>query len=203
MKVLDALGLGAEVAAVGGHMERMGYRDQHGATLCDFSLDPLVERVGEHPYPVRRSDLQALLLDAVGEGDARASGSAASAVDDAATAVAVHLESGERVEADLVVAADGTHSRLRDARGRPRRRSGSTSATTTGTGWSPTSSALGDPTSWTMHVGDGRRVSTMPVRDGQYFFFDVPLDDPTLDRRRPAGRAARALRRLGPRRCSD
>src|ERR1019366_5680802 len=43
----------------------------------------------------------------------------------------------------------------------------------------PDELALGEPTSWMMHVGDGRRVSTMPVRDAQYFFFDVPIDDPT------------------------
>ncbi len=66
VKVLDALGLGSEVAAVGGRMARMGYCDASGTQLCEFSLAPLVERVGEHPYPVRRSDLQALLLRAVG-----------------------------------------------------------------------------------------------------------------------------------------
>src|SRR3954451_13147345 len=39
VKVLDALGLGDEVAAVGGHMERLCYRDVEGTTLCDFSLE--------------------------------------------------------------------------------------------------------------------------------------------------------------------
>jgi FAD-dependent urate hydroxylase len=175
VKVLDALGLGAEVAAAGGHMARMGYRDRHGAMLCEFSLDPLVERVGERPYPVRRSDLQALLLGALREGTLE-TGRHCVAVDDTGDAVVVTLENGARVEADLVVAADGTHSRLREqVVGRP------TERVYLGyhnwNGLVPDDLALSHPTSWTMHVGDGRRVSTMPVRDAQYFFFDVPLDD--------------------------
>ena len=41
-----------------------------------------------------------------------------------------------------------------------------------------------------MHVGDGKRVSTMPVRDGQYFFFDVPSPDPVPPTESAQGRAA-------------
>ncbi|MCU1401061.1 MAG: 2-polyprenyl-6-methoxyphenol hydroxylase-like oxidoreductase, partial [Acidimicrobiales bacterium] len=111
VKVLNALGLGAEVAAVGGRMERLCYRDLVGDVLCDFSLAPLVDRVGERPYPVRRSDLQALLLHAV--GDRVTLGQRCVGVEDLPGGVVVTTEVGERLEADLVVAADGTHSRLR------------------------------------------------------------------------------------------
>jgi FAD-dependent urate hydroxylase len=188
VKVLDALGLGAELAAVGGRMQRMGYRDQHGTTLCDFSLEPLVERVGEYPYPVRRSDLQALLLAAAGEGVV-GMGRRCVGVDDRGDRVEVQIEGGERLEADLVVAADGTHSRLRaHVLGRE------TERVYLGyhnwNGLVPDAAALGDPTTWMMHVGDGRRVSTMPVRDGQYFFFDVPLAEPI-----PSGRPPQAALR--------
>src|SRR5580704_18046410 len=101
VKVLDALGLGAEVAAVGGQMRRMGYRDQRGSPLCEFSLAPLVERVGEHPYPVRRSDLQALLLKGLGEGIVRIAQRCVG-VEDVGDRVVVHVEGGHRLEADLV-----------------------------------------------------------------------------------------------------
>jgi FAD-dependent urate hydroxylase len=184
VKALDALGLGPAVAAVGGHMRRMGYRDARGQTLCEFSLDPLVQRVGEYPYPVRRSDLQALLLAALGDGVVR-TGQRCVGVADLGDQVEVALESGERLVADLVIAADGTHSRLREhVVGQ------ATAPTYLGyhnwNGLVPDDLALGDePTSWMMHVGDGRRVSTMPVRDGQYFFFDVPLEDPTPTDRPP------------------
>jgi FAD-dependent urate hydroxylase len=188
VKVLDALGLGPGIAAVGGRMERMGYRRKDGTPLCEFSLAPLVERVGERPYPVRRADLQALLLAAVGDGVVR-TGQRCLAVADLGDRVAVDLEGGERLEGDLAVAADGTHSAARSAVvGAP------TERTYVGyhnwNGIVPDAVALADPTTWMMHVGDGRRASTMPVRDGQYFFFDVPLADPV-----PSGRDPReALR---------
>ena len=113
VKVLDALGLGAEVAAAGGQMERMGYRDKHGTTLCEFSLEPLVERVGEHPYPCVAPTCSRCCSTRVGPEASCAPGRAASASTTTATRVVVLLEGGERLEADLVVAADGTHSRLR------------------------------------------------------------------------------------------
>ena len=185
VKVLDALGLGEQVAAVGGHMERMGYRDQAGALLCDFSLAPLVERVGEQPYPVRRSDLQALLLAALGPGVVR-TGARCVGVEDLGEKVAVEIEGGERLEADLVVAADGTRSRIREhVLGRVVDRI--YLGYHNWNGLVPNELALAEPTTWMMHVGDGRRVSTMPVRDGQYFFFDVPLADPALSGRDPQG----------------
>ncbi|MCU1346004.1 MAG: hpxO [Acidimicrobiia bacterium] len=179
VKVLDALGLGAAVAAVGGQMKRMGYRDQRGHTLCEFSLAPLVEIAGEYPYPVRRSDLQALLLAAVGPHVVR-TGQRCVGVDDSGERVVVHLAGGEQLDGDLVVAADGTHSTLR-----AHVTGGPTESIYLGyqnwNGLVPDHAALGDePTTWMMHVGDGRRVSTMPVRDGQYFFFDVPLADPDI-----------------------
>jgi FAD-dependent urate hydroxylase len=158
----------------------MGYRDQHGTTLCEFSLDPLVERVGEYPYPLRRSDLQALLLGALGDDVVR-TGARCTGVDETGERVVVHLEGGEHLEADLAVAADGTHSRLR-----PYVVGHETERLYLGyqnwNGLVAHEHALGDPTTWMTHVGDGRRVSTMPVRDGQYFFFDVPLDDPEVRR---------------------
>ena len=67
VKVLDRLGLGPALAAVGGRMQRICYRSQSGDTLSDFSLSPLIEAVGERPYPVTRTDLQRLLLTALNQ----------------------------------------------------------------------------------------------------------------------------------------
>lgn len=179
VKVLDALGLGAQVAAVGGHMERLCYRDREGTTLCDFSLEPLVTRVGERPYPVRRADLQALLLDAVG-GCVR-TGTRADEIVDRGDGVTVLTGDGARVDGDLVVVADGTHSRFRElVVGTPVERK--YVGYHNWNGVVPNELALGAPGSWVVHVGEGKRVSTMPVREGQYFFFDVPLSDPVADR---------------------
>jgi FAD-dependent urate hydroxylase len=189
VKVLGELGLGEQIAAVGGRMSRMAYLSSAGEALCDFSLQPLVDRVGERPYPVRRSDLQALLLEAAAPAQV-ALGRRCVGLDDDGSAVHVLFEDGDRLTADVVVAADGTHSRACEhVVGHPVER------TYLGyhnwNGLVPDALALGEPTTWTMVVGDGRRVSTMPVRGAQYVFFDVPLADPTPD---PGDRVA-ALRR--------
>ena len=69
VKVLNWLGVGAEVAALGGDMADMVYLDGHtGETMCDFSLAPVTAMSGQKPYPVARADLQALMMDAVGTG---------------------------------------------------------------------------------------------------------------------------------------
>ncbi|HEY9895486.1 MAG TPA: FAD-dependent monooxygenase, partial [Candidatus Sericytochromatia bacterium] len=45
VKVLNRLGLGKEIAAIGGAMERVAYYSHTGEKLTDFSLQPLVDRV--------------------------------------------------------------------------------------------------------------------------------------------------------------
>lgn len=181
--VLHGLGLGEALTAVGGRMERMAYVDHTGTVLCDFSFDPLVARVGVPPHPVRRSDLQALLLAAVGPERVRLGVRCAAVEADDAGATVV-LDTGERLAADLVVAADGTRSRLRaHVVGHE------VGPTYLGyhnwNGLVPDAAALGAPTTWTTVVGDGCRVSTMPVREGQYAFFDVPRPTDELTREPP------------------
>lgn len=177
VKVLNALGLGPAIAEVGGAMDEVAYLAKDGTELCAFSLEPLVERVGQRPYPVRRSDLQRILLDAVGP-EHLALGARAVAVEDDGDRAAVVLEDGTRHEADLVVAADGTHSRLREhVIGHAVERTYLGYQNWNGL----VAEGLGAPAAWTMFVGDHQRVSTMPVRDACYFFFDVTTPDPTLD----------------------
>ena len=58
VKVVNRLGLGAEMAKIGGKMERMEYRTKTGKLLNDITLHPLIHTVGQRPYPVARRDLQ-------------------------------------------------------------------------------------------------------------------------------------------------
>ena len=180
VKVLNALGLGPAIAEAGGIMDRVAYFGRDGTPLCAFPLDSLVRRVGQRPYPVRRSDLQRILLDAVGS-EHLTLGARATAVEDDGDRATVVLEDGTRHAADLVIAADGTHSRLRQhVIGHPVER------TYVGyQNWNGlVAEGMGAPDEWTMFVGDHQRVSTMPVRNACYFFFDVTTPDPTLDTER-------------------
>jgi FAD-dependent urate hydroxylase len=175
VKVLDRLGLGPALAAVGGRMQRMCYRDRGGDVLCDFSLEPLLTAVGERPYPVTRTDLQRLLLTALGQPVQLAAECVGVEQDE--QGVRVLFADGRRALGDLLVAADGTRSLLREhVIGNPvaRRYVGYVNWN----GLVPTGAGLPSADTWTTYVGEHKRVALMPV-GGQrfYFFFDVPLPE--------------------------
>lgn len=178
VKVLNHLGLGEEIAALGGAMERITYLSQSGETLTDFSLDPLVRQVGQCPYPVARTDLQRMLLLKLG-ADRVHLRSHCTGVEQTATSATAIFEDGRRATGDLVVGADGTHSRVREfVLGYPteRRYAGYVNWN----GLVPHRPDLAPAHSWVIYVGQGQRASMMPVgSDRLYFFLDVPLACPS------------------------
>lgn len=178
VKVLHALGVGQAAEAVGGDLRRMSYRDHRGALLTRFSLAPLYARVNQRTVPIARAALQQLLLEAVG-AERITLGVACEGFTEGADGVSVQLSNGQAVAADLLVAADGTHSLLRSrVTGEPieRRYCGYVNWN----GRIAIDPALGDAHEWTQYVGEHQRVSLMPMGNGEfYFFFDVPLPSGT------------------------
>ncbi|MFK8184923.1 MAG: FAD-dependent urate hydroxylase HpxO [Phormidesmis sp.] len=188
VKVLNQLGLGEKIAQIGGQMEQMAYYSKSGSQLTRFSLLPLIERVGQVPYPVTRTALQKMLLDAVGAEHVRLNKRCV-AIEQTPESAAVIFEDGDRAQGDLVVGADGTHSMVRpyvlsqSGLGQSDLDSGlgqSTERRYVGyvnwNGLVPVSEDLAPANSWDMYVGDGQRASVMPVGgDRFYFFLDVPL----------------------------
>lgn len=174
VKVLNWLGLRDEVAALGGRMSTMAYAD--GLTdeiMCRFSLDPVTTQTGEHSYPIARADLQQLLMDTLGADDIRL-GMRMVGIDQTDDEVTVTFENGETDTADLLIGADGARSLTRDhVRGAPTERS--YSGYTNFNGLVPIDTRIGPADQWTTYVGQGKRVSVMPVAGERfYFFFDVP-----------------------------
>jgi len=174
VKVLNQLGLGPEIAKIGGPMRRMAYRRYTGEPLTDFSLSPLVEAVGQSPYPVTRTDLQQMLLDRLGTETLQLKSHCIAVEQDQTSATAI-FEDGRRATGDLVVGADGTHSIIRRhvlGETVERRYVGYVN-------WNGLVSATEDLApvhTWTTFVGESKRASMMPVGgDRFYFFFDVPL----------------------------
>ena len=174
VKVLNHLGLSQEIASIGGQMDRMAYYSHTGEKLNDFSLFPLIERVGQRPYPVARTDLQQMLLQAFGAENVRL-GMKCVGVEQDATSVTARFEDGSTATGDVLVAADGTHSLLRPyVLGQPfdRRYVGYVNWN----GLVPAMDDLAPPTSWVIYVGEHKRASLMPIADDRfYFFFDVPM----------------------------
>ena len=67
VKCLNYLGLEKQIAALGGQMDTMAYRDGFtGETMTEFSLRPVVEQTGQRPYPVSRAELQSMLMHELG-----------------------------------------------------------------------------------------------------------------------------------------
>lgn len=174
IKVLSRLGLGQAVRAIGGSMRNMCYISESGKELTRFSLEPLVSAVGQRPYPVARSDLQRMLLDAVGSEHVTLGASCVAVEQGEGSATAV-FANGHRAAGDLVVGADGTHSLIRAhvlGAKVERRHVGYVNFN----GLVPSSPDLAPEDTWVTYVGSHKRASMMPVGGGRfYYFFDVPM----------------------------
>ncbi|KKB62374.1 monooxygenase [Robbsia andropogonis] len=191
VKVLRALGLGVGMDVAAGTMNTMSYRDQGGHLMTRFALRPLYESVHERAKPIARTALQRLLLEAVDPAHV-VLGAACVGYSQDADGVTVTLDDGEMHRADVFVVADGNRSGLRDQVAGvpvPRRYRGYVNWN----GRIPVSRDLAEPDAWEQFVGEGKRVSLMPMGTGGhpggrggaigefYFFFDVPMTEAEAD----------------------
>lgn len=175
VKCLNYLGLTEKIAKLGGQMDYLAYVDGlTGDVMTQFSLRPLIEEVGQRPYPVARADLQNMLMDEFGR-DQIYLGKKMVSLEDKADYVEVHFADGSSTQADLLIGADGTHSMTRAyvlGQQVQRRYAGYVNWN----GLVEISEDLAPAQQWTTYVGEGKRASLMPVADGRfYFFLDVPL----------------------------
>lgn len=175
VKCLNYLGLTEQVAKLGGQMDQLAYIDGlTGDTMTQFSLLPLIEEVGQRPYPVARADLQNMLMDELGREDIQL-GKKMVELQEQKDGVLVKFADGTEIKTDLLIGADGTHSITRAyvlGEQVSRRYAGYVNWN----GLVEISEKLTPADQWTTFVGQGKRVSLMPVADGKfYFFFDVPL----------------------------
>ncbi|WPO97793.1 FAD-dependent urate hydroxylase HpxO [Pseudomonas sp. HR96] len=182
VQVMQRLGLADALKAASGEMTAMSYSTPQGEQLTRFSLQPLYASVGQRACPVARTALQQILLDACGEHNV-ALGVSCESVEPSAGGMRVTLSDGQQLQADLVIAADGTHSRLRNyvsERQVQREYCGYVNWN----GRVDIADDLAPANDWAQFVGDNQRVSLMPMGNGQfYFFFDVPLPAGTANRR--------------------
>ncbi len=174
VKVLNRLGLGKQMAEIGGEMNRMEYRSHKDEQLSHVDLIPLIHQVGQRPYPVSRTDLQNMLLEAAGADKVQLNMRCIAVEEDETSATAI-FENGHRATGDIVVGADGIHSVTREyvlGHGTEPRYADYVN-------WNGIVDAkpgLCDPDNWVLYVGEGKRASMMPIGgDRFYFFFGAPL----------------------------
>ncbi|MCO8070703.1 FAD-dependent urate hydroxylase HpxO [Acinetobacter lwoffii] len=175
VKCLNYLGLTEQVATLGGQMNDLAYIDGlNGEVMTQFSLAPLIEEVGQRPYPVSRAELQNMLMDAFGRQDIQL-GKKMVSIEDKGQHVEIGFQDGSTASAALLIGADGTHSMTRQyvlGKQVERRYAGYVNWN----GLVEISEDLAPAQQWTTFVGEGKRASLMPVAEHRfYFFFDVPL----------------------------
>ncbi|WOD07700.1 FAD-dependent urate hydroxylase HpxO [Marinomonas sp. GJ51-6] len=175
VKCMNHLGMGHIMDELGGAMHNMAYHDGlSGEVMTQFSLSPLVEAVGERPCPVSRAGLQSQMIDWWSR-DKIQFGKRIEKVEQTDTSVTAYFTDGSSATGDFMIAADGTHSIVRThVLGYQTERRYAGYVNWNGLVDIDENIALADQ--WTTFVGEGKRVSIMPIAGGQfYFFFDVPL----------------------------
>lgn len=175
VKCMNHLGLGHIMDKLGGPMLSMAYQEgKTGTVMTQFSLAPLVEAVGERPCPVSRADLQAMMIDEWGR-DKVQFGKRIERVEQDKDGVTAYFTDASEARGDFIIAADGARSTLRaQVLGEEveRRYAGYVNWN----GLVDIDEDIAPAQQWTTFVGEGKRVSVMPIANNRfYFFFDVPL----------------------------
>ena len=113
VRALQKLGLCATVANAGMVVERAAILDWRGRQLgSEVDLTDVYNTMGASLVALHRARLHALLLDAVGP-DVVTTGVQVASFEQDAGSVHVALIDGRRIEAELLVGADGLHSSVR------------------------------------------------------------------------------------------
>jgi FAD-dependent urate hydroxylase len=175
VKCMNHLGMGHIMDELGGPMRNMAYQDgKTGQVMTQFSLKPLIDEVGERPCPVSRAGLQSMMVDSWGR-DSVQFDKRIERVEETEQGVSAYFTDGTVAHGDFMIAADGARSVVRGyvlGMELERRYAGYVNWN----GLVAADALIAPLDQWTTFVGDGKRVSVMPISEQRfYFFFDVPL----------------------------
>lgn len=166
--VAERMGIVPELRRVGYRFTRARSVNRRGRSVASFAPEAMVGDADRY-VTIARSDLASVILS---ELDGRVEivfGDTVAAIDDAGPAVHVTFESGTRREFDLVVGADGLHSRVRElafgAQDRFERYLGIVVAVFDVAGYRPR-----DERTAVMHADVGFQLVRVPMRDDATMF---------------------------------
>jgi len=170
VKALQTLGLGEAVIAAGMVVGRAAILDSRGRALgSEVDLTSVYHEMGASLVALHRARLHALLLDAVGS-DVVTTGAQVVSYEQTTDSVHVALMTGERVEAKLLVGADGLHSSVRA------QLVGNDAPVYSGyTSWRGVTpaQAVAVPARTTESWGRGERFGIVPIGFGEIYWFAV------------------------------
>lgn len=110
---MERAGLIDELRDVRQKVKRVAYVNERGRTRSQMDYDAFVASTGNRMVSVQRGDLETVLRNALpGSAELRYS-SEIETVDQSEAGVSVTLNNSERLEADLLIGADGIHSKVR------------------------------------------------------------------------------------------
>ena len=168
LAALDELGVGARVRESGVSLEPGGgVRSKDGRVLMRMPMDRFVARYGEIGTGIHRRDLHRVLAESVGQESIRLDAECTS-VERSDVGAVVTLASGEQLEADLVVGADGFNSAVARSVAGPLPRS--YAGYTVWRGIAADGSALAGDTAWESW-GAGTEFGGFPVGKGDWYLY--------------------------------
>lgn len=109
----EAMGLIPAIDEIAYPVEEVSLVDEHGRRRAGLPYPQFAAAVGGRLRSVMRPDLEKVLRDSLGEGVAVRFGCEVVGFDDHGDGVTVHLSDGTKLEADVLVGADGIHSTVR------------------------------------------------------------------------------------------
>ncbi len=112
LKVLQQLGVAEAIIAAGTELKQGMVSDQHGRRFSTTDIPTLKAKIGAPVVAIHRADLHFALLEAVGDGIVHLDAECVRVSQDD-TQVTAHFADGRSASADILVAADGIHSAVR------------------------------------------------------------------------------------------
>lgn len=170
--IAERMGLEDELNRIGYHIREMRIVNEHGKRVAGFGTNVFLELTGGRYVTIARSALSRLLIEKIGNGVEMIFGNEIRNLRELDDCVELELEHGGTRKFDLVVGADGLHSKVRrlvfGPQDRFEKQLGYLVAAFETTGYRPRDDGV-----YVMFSDPGRMVGRVTLRDDRTLFLFV------------------------------